>query len=108
MPTEFESIIQDIRAGAKQDYVGLWELCIKVRSRLHPEGSVALKDLVLAIVRRLLDGGLQAVELTPSGSGCTPWAIQDPAYVIDRIASEWDTLGHEPSVNDIVWFNDPG
>lgn len=95
MFTEFESIIDEIRAAAKQDYVDLWEICMKVKSRLCPDGPVPQRDLVLAIVRRLLAGGLQAVDLALTGSGCRRWANQDPAYVIDRIASEWDALGSE-------------
>ncbi len=82
MPTEFESVIDDIRAAAKQDYVGLWEICIKVRRKLHPDSPLALKDLVLGIVRQLLASGFQAVDLSPPGSGCRPWVNQDPAYVI--------------------------
>jgi hypothetical protein len=107
MSKEFDNIVEDIRSEARQDYVGLWEVCIKVRSRLHPDGPTGLKDLVLAIVRRLLSDGLQAVTLIPPGSGCVPWASQDPAHVIGRIEAEWDALGREPSVGDIVWFNDP-
>ncbi|HZP86041.1 MAG TPA: hypothetical protein VFB54_04415 [Burkholderiales bacterium] len=92
---------------AKTDYVGLWQICIRVRKEFNSTNPQQLRELVFQVIRRMLASGLQAVTLHSSGPGCTPWNEQETDEVIKRISSEWDALGHDPSVADIVWFNNP-
>lgn len=103
--------ISAIAAGyveeAKSDYVGLWQICSRVKKELNPPDSEQLKEIVLQTVSQMLDFGLVAVDLASSGSGCTPWKEQRADAVIHRISTEWDSLGRAPSVGDIVWFNNP-
>ena len=61
---------------------------------------------MLRITANMLSSGLVAVDLASSGSGCRPWDEQGAEDAIRRVTAEWDSLGHEPSVGDIVWFND--
>ena len=82
------------------DVLGLWELCRAARYDWDASAPEEVKSLVLSFVQKLLKEGLQAIDI---GSG-KPWTNQDPEIVIDRISREWDALGREPSVPDIVWF----
>jgi hypothetical protein len=92
---------------AEIDYVGLWQICIRVRVEFSSSDPREQREIVMQIIRRMLASGLKAVTLHSSGPGCTPWKEQGEDEVIKRISSEWDALGHDPSVADIVWFNNP-
>jgi hypothetical protein len=85
---------------AKVDVLGLWQLCRSARRDWGAATPSDVKNLVLSFVSKLLDRGLQAVNV----SDLQPWPNQDPESVIQRISSEWDSLGREPDVPDIVWF----
>ena len=104
---KFDEIAEDYVNEAKADYVGLWQICIRVRKEFSSPNPGQQREIVFQIIRRMLASGLEAVTLHSSGPGCTPWKEQEPDEVIKRISSEWDALGHEPSVADIVWFNNP-
>src|SRR5579883_1313447 len=92
---------------AISDYVGLWQICGRVEHDFCTKSQSQIKEISLRIVRKMLASGLQAVHLHSSDAGCDPWKEQDVDYVIGRIIAEWDALGHNPSVGDIVWFNNP-
>ena len=104
---EISALVTGYVEEGKSDYVGLWQICSKVKKEFHPEDPVQLKNIVLQTVREMLASGLVAVDLASSGSGCTPWKEQMADAVIRRISTEWDSLGRDPSVGDIVWFNNP-
>lgn len=92
---------------AKSDYVGLWQICTRVRKEFNPQSPYKIKNIVLHTIREMLASGLVAVDLASSGSGCTPWKEKRVEKIIHRISSEWDSLGRDPSVGDIVWFDNP-
>ena len=100
-------LVRDYVQAAKSDYVGLWQICVRVRHDLKIENAEQLRRTVLKVAEGLLARGLEAVDLASSGSGCVRWADQRPASVLSRISSEWNTLGREPSVNEIAWFDNP-
>jgi hypothetical protein len=85
---------------AGKDVLGLWELCRSAHRDWGAEDPQQVKRLVLGFVRALLQRGVQAVDIGDQ----RPWPNQDPESVIARISSEWDALGREPNVPDIVWF----
>ena len=85
---------------AAQDVVGLWELCRAAREDWGAKTPQEVRERVLSLVRALLRNGVQAVEVLDQ----RPWPTQDPDEVVERISREWDTLGREPNVPDIVWF----
>jgi hypothetical protein len=104
-PEKLDDIAQCYVREALSDYVGLWQIIIRVRHDLGISNSTEIKAAVLQIVERMLSNGLEAVALASSGPGCIPWGNQDPNYVLNRISTEWDELGHDPSVGEIAWFN---
>jgi hypothetical protein len=101
------TVVKDYAQAAKSDYVGLWQICIRVRHDFPGGDSEQLRRAVLKVVEGLLAGGLEAVDLASSGSGCVPWQDQRAASVLSRISSKWNELGRDPSVGEIAWFDNP-
>ena len=85
---------------ATEDVLGLWQLCRSARYEWKAKTPEEVKRLVLGFVRALLQHGLEAVDVQNQ----QPWKNQDPDSVVERISREWDDLGREPNVPDIVWF----
>lgn len=106
MKQEFAQAIDNLCDQAKVDYVGLWEILRRVQKISHPKTEEELRSLVLEFVRDMFARGFQAVDLAPAGR-CVPWQNQDPDYMLGRIESEWKTLGREPNVGEIAWFDHP-
>jgi hypothetical protein len=102
---QISAIVDDYVREAVSDYVGLWQICIRVRNDFKIEDKDQIRHITLNIIEEMLDRGLEAVNLASAGSGRLPWADQDHHSVINRISSEWRALGREPSVGDIVWFD---
>jgi len=100
-----DKICADILRESEYDYVGLWEITNAIERDLKPTSLKERRILTLQIIRCLLAGGLEAVNLTASGPGCIPWQEQDVESILRRIDDEWNALGHEPDIGDIVWFN---
>ena len=88
---------------AGEDVLGLWQLCRSARYDWGAKDAADVKELMLGFVRALLERGVQAVDVSDQ----QPWANQNPEFVIARISREWDALGREPNVPDIVWFKKP-
>jgi hypothetical protein len=104
---EIEEIVHDFVNEAHLDYVGLWEITGRVQGRFKPSDHSKVREAAMQIVSGLLSAGLEAVDLASSGPGCIRWENQARAYILDRISSEWDKLGRDPTIGDIVWFNHP-
>ncbi|MBC8071670.1 MAG: hypothetical protein IAG13_25320 [Deltaproteobacteria bacterium] len=91
------------RDGAASD-LGLWWLANDVRGVVGetvPEGEV--RRLTLEAVRPLLESGdLRAGDMTPDGT-FAPWSgpVEE---LVARISSEWQALGRQPDIGDVVWF----
>jgi hypothetical protein len=85
---------------ATRDVVGLWNLWRAANHDFGARTPEEAKRLTLDFVRELLANGVQAINI---GDG-RPWPDQRPDRVIERISREWDALGREPNVPDIVWF----
>jgi hypothetical protein len=98
--TALDKHIQGWILEASRDVIGLWNLCRAARQDFGAKKSEQVKKLVLTFVRELLANGLQAINV---GDG-RPWPDQRPDNVVERISREWDALGREPNVPDIVWF----
>ncbi len=105
----------DVLQEGKEDHVGLWSIIWRIRYALNDgeypsrEGDRAdpleVRRFTLRLVQDLLESGLvQAGFPTPDGSGFEPWSL-GPSAVIDRINSEWNALGREPNIGEVVWFS---
>ncbi len=97
-------LISELIAEAKEDEVGLWLIVARLRNDFGIIDPDTIRARTLDCVRELLDSGqVVAGYYKPDGSGVAPWnmPIQE---VVSRIAREWDELGHEPDIGEIVVF----
>ena|SRR5712692_735747 len=105
---------RDVLAECREDYVGLWSIIWRLRYALNGETYPLREDdradpseirrLTLQLVQELLESGLvQAGLPTPDGKEFRPWPLTT-REAITRINSEWNTLGREPNIGDLVWF----
>jgi len=105
MIDKISEIAQGYVEETNVDYVGLWQIIIRVRHELEIVERVAVKKAVLMIIRELLAAGLEAVTLRPRAPVRVGWENQSVEYVLDRISREWDVLGRDPNPGEIVWFD---
>src|SRR5438552_3355910 len=107
-----DELERSLLAEAEEDHLGLWSLIWEVRYALndgqYPErdedksNPVDVRDLTLRLVEKLLDSGrIVAGKPTPDGQGFIPWS-EDKKQAMARIAKEWDALGREPNIGEIV------
>jgi len=87
------------------DYVGLWQIIIRVRHEFGIVEQMKLKKIVLQIIRELLAAGLEAITLRAAAPVRLGWENQDIESVLDRISREWEALGRDPNPGEIVWFD---
>jgi len=99
-----DQIVRDLNLAGKEDYVGIWQIMSAVTHNFKLSNPADVRRLTLDVVRGLLVSGARAVDLTPGG-GCTPWQDQRPDAVVARVNNGWDSLGREPDIGDIVWFD---
>jgi hypothetical protein len=111
---DLNGLKSEVLKECKEDHVGLWSIIWRIRYALNngeypsPEGDRAdpleVRRLTLRLVQELLEAGLlQAGSPTPDGRGFEPWSL-GPRETLARIESEWDALGREPNIGEIVWF----
>ncbi|HZT78802.1 MAG TPA: hypothetical protein VFA26_01160 [Gemmataceae bacterium] len=108
---DMKQLKMEILQECKEDHVGLWAILFAVRQGLAGErGQSAGVDpqearrITLELIREFLQSGLiQAGFPTPDGRGFTPWRMA-PDEVLTRVNAEWDALGREPNIGEIVWF----
>lgn len=58
---------------------------------------------ILDILYGLLSSGLVQAGLPTLDGGFEPWPF-DPEEALARIESEWQELGRDPDIGEIVWF----
>ncbi len=69
---KLEEIAKGYVGEALLDYVGLWQIVIRVRHELGISDPADMKAIVLQVVEIMLSNGLEAVALGSSDSGCIP------------------------------------
>ena len=105
MTDQLDEIAQGYVEEINKDYVGLWQIVLRVRRELGIVERAQLKNVVQKIVRKMLDAGLEPVALSISDPVRLSWKNQNVEYVIDRISREWDLLGRDPYPGEIAWFD---
>jgi hypothetical protein len=90
---------------SESDNVGLWEIIWHLRELAKVTDLAKRRASAIDIVRQLLGTGeVVPAQYDPDGSGdYVIWDIDNDA-AIRRIESEWDALGREPNVAEIVLF----
>lgn len=107
MNSQYQEITGSFLKEAEEDYIGLWQLIKAAKCFISAEEPLVTRAVTLDIVRELLAAGLEAGDPPYSTTGYRPWPNQNPDAVASRIEQEWEALGHEPNIGDIVWFNLP-
>ena len=105
MIAKIDDIVRGYVDETNVDYVGLWQIVIRVRHELGISERTILKKVVLQIVRGLLAAGLEAVMVRATVPARLAWENQDVGYVLDRVSQEWDALGRDPNPGEIIWFD---
>ncbi len=102
--SEFDELKQGVAAECREDVVGLWAVIWDVRNRLPKASEVERRDIALRIVYDLLSSKqIWAGYPTSDGRGFVYWSVT-PTDAMNRITDEWNRLGHEPNIGEIVWF----
>ncbi len=105
MQALLKRLADELELEAKDDWVGLWEI-VSSLEELSPD-EATLREWTLDVVRKLLDRGFIAGDSIYSVHPFRPWPDQRPEAIIERIRSEWLTLGRIPTIGDIVYFDLP-
>ena len=96
--------LERLRLELPVDWLGLWVVVLIARSALGPIGDRELRQSVLKGIGQLLD--LDEIELGfPTRDGrFVPWT-NAPEDALARIEGEWEALGRDPNIGEIVWLN---
>jgi hypothetical protein len=101
MKAETEIVRELLREGL-EDFHGLWWLFGYYADM--PNGAER-KQRTLGLVQHLLTSGLFVAGFPASdGTAFHSWQLP-PEAAVQRIAAEWETLGREPTLGDVAWFN---
>jgi hypothetical protein len=91
----------------ERDEVGLWFIIRRLRDELGMNDQGQIRQSTLKMVRELLEtGDVVAGDHASANSGLPAWKIVSWDGSIDdvlaRIDREWDRLGREPNIGEIV------
>ena len=100
---DLDSIAADFEKDSALDYIGLWELVGAVTKEAEEKDDENIRRLTFTLLRKMLARGFRAGGFTQTRKW-ELWPGQNPDHVIRRIEAEWDALGREPNIGDIVWF----
>jgi len=105
MSDKISEIVSGYVEEANVDYVGLWQIIVRVRREFGIVDQMQLKKVVLQIVKGLLAAGLEAITLRSTAPPRLGWKDQDIESVLGRISREWEALGRDPNPGEIAWFD---
>jgi hypothetical protein len=95
---------ENFLAYCSDDWTGPWQLARWIRLSDSDADDDKIQARTLEILRDLLEAGYIVAGDADFGSGkFTQWNLSVD-QIIDRIHREWDVLGRDPSIWDIVWF----
>ncbi len=97
-------LLSELIAETKEDEVGLWLIIARLRNHFGITDPAVIRTRTLDCVRELLESSeVVAGYYKVDGSGVSPWNMPIPK-IVSRIDREWDELGREPNIGDIVVF----
>ena len=102
--TSGHRLLSELITEARTDEVGLWLIIASLRDETGITDPMQLREATLDFVRKFLDSGdVVAGYYRPDGSGVSIWDMSTDD-VVARIRQEWDRLGREPNIGEIVTF----
>ena len=84
------------------DHIGLWAILWELQDL--PNDDVRRRETMALVEEFLINRWFEAGFPTSDGRGFDPWH-STPDVSVARINAEWDALGREPNIGEIVWFN---
>ena len=104
-PNAGEALFLDrLRLELPVDWLGLWVVVLIARGALGPIGDRELRQIVLKGIGQLLD--LDDIELGfPLRDGRFLAWTYAPKDALEKIEREWEALGRDPNIGEIVWLN---
>ena len=99
------TIKEDILIECAEDYVGLWALAWEFRNADSKRDALEIRQKTIQLIKELLNDNLIKVGNFNVNEErfFEVWELS-PTEIIKRIENEWDALGREPSIGEIVWF----
>ena len=103
-------VLRKIRNELLEDQVGLWNLLSRVKA-ITPDSNQWMQ-LTLEIVMHLLStnevlaGQFRLVSDVPKKGYCFELWNLSCGEAVERIRCEWERLGREPTMGEIVYFID--
>jgi hypothetical protein len=85
-----------------EDHLGLWWLIGYFQDL--PDSADRRRETLKFVEQLLGSGWFEPGFPTSDGVGFEAWKLS-PEESLDRIGREWDELGHEPNIGDVVWLN---
>lgn len=89
---------------AAEDHRGLWIFPWSLREEFGIEDHEERRRITLRMVSDLLGAGLLRAGFPKGRLDFEPWTLSADEAV-KRIEREWDALGREPDIGEIVWFD---
>ena len=97
------TVIQSVLAESNEDFVGLWLLVRRMREEFLDRSHI--RDLVLSALEVLLsEYGLLIGDFKQDEF--LPWRCT-PSEAVNRVDTEWQSLGRDPDVGEIAWLVSP-
>jgi len=103
MTKSIEQISKEFLSECHDDYVGLWSLIWSIKNEMGETNPQNIRALTISLVTELLQQGLIEAGMPNSKGEFEGWQ-ETPDEIIKRIEREWDQLGREPNIGEIVWF----
>ncbi len=87
-----------------EDYVGLWSILKSIRfnSQQKLNASESRRE-TMKLIEELLKEGLIEPGMFANNGNFEIWQLST-TDIIAKIEAEWDALGRDPTIADIVWF----
>jgi hypothetical protein len=97
------SIRESVLMEAVDDYVGLWSVAWEFREKEGEKEPIEIRRKTLETIKSLLEEELIQPGMFNQAGVFELWNLI-PKRALERIESEWDALGREPTLGEIVWF----
>lgn len=103
-PIDIVGLIGNIRAECTDDFVGLWSIVRDVRETVGDDPAT-VKRFTINVLTLLLEAHeISAGNPSQDGKNFQAWSLS-PEAAMNRIVTEWEQLGRDPDLGEIVWFS---
>jgi hypothetical protein len=98
-----DSVCNSVLLEACEDYVGLWSIVWEFREIFKETQNNVIQRDTMEVITKLLNNGFVYAGQFNSDGEFERWN-STPDVILTRIEVEWNNLGREPDMGEIVWF----